>query len=190
MVLRSALIATIRAMLKSSPRSDEIVEEDPAEQWGDRRAEQYRLVFEEARRALDRQASSLDSVRGRAGTLIAASSIVTGFIGNFQAVASPGLAFWLALAAYGGVVLLAVVILWPARGWRLGPDTKRVLEDYLDRDDFASQPELHRALAIHMDGWYARNQRRLDLRLRLFVAASILLLVEVVALVVEVRGPE
>jgi hypothetical protein len=161
----------------------------PEQGWGDLRSAQYALVYDEARRALERQAASLDGVRGRAGTIIAASSLVTTFIGNNQAVGAVGPAFIVALISYIGVVLLAVVILWPVRGWRLGPETQRVLDDYVDRDDFASLPELHRSLAIHMQSWYSRNQDRLNIRLRLFSVACTLMLIEVVALVIELRGP-
>ena len=156
--------------------------------WGERRQGQYALVFDEARRALDRQAAGLDGVRGRAGTLVAAASLVTSFTSSSLAIAQVGLPLVVALAAYFGIVFLAVVIMWPVRGWRIGPDTKRVLDDYIDRADFASLAELHRSLALHMQNWYDGNQRRLSLRLRLFSIACVLLLVEVLALVVELRG--
>jgi hypothetical protein len=83
--------------------------------------------------------------------------------------------------------MLAVVILWPVRRWRLGADPKRLLEDYIDREDYASLPEMHRALAVHMDGWYENNQR-LNQRLALFAVACMLLVVEVIALVIELQG--
>jgi hypothetical protein len=158
------------------------------ELWGDRRQAQYAVVFDEARRSLDRQASSLDGVRGRAGTLVAAASLVTSFTGSTADLSRAGPSLLAALGAYLGVVVLAVVIMWPLRDWRLGPDTKRVLEDYIDREDYASLAELHRSLALHMHAWYQRNQPRLNIRLRLFSVSCILLLVEVVALVVELRG--
>ena len=158
------------------------------ELWGERRQAQYGVVFDEARRSLDRQASSLDGVRGRAGTLVAAASLVTSFTGSTADLSRAGPSLLAALGAYLGVVVLAVVIMWPLRDWRLGPDTKRVLEDYIDREDYASLAELHRSLALHMHAWYERNQPRLNIRLRLFSVSCILLLVEVVALVVELRG--
>ena len=154
--------------------------------WDDARAQQYELAFTEARRALDRQAASLDGIRSRAGVLVAASSLVTSFIGSGASGAGPALV--VALVAYFGVVMLAVVILWPVRRWRLGADPKRLLEDYIDREDYASLPEMHRALAVHMDGWYETNQRRLNQRLALFAVACMLLVVEVVALVIELQG--
>jgi hypothetical protein len=49
-----------------------------------------RVVYEESVRAMNQQAGVLDNLRARAGTLIAAASLVTGFLGG-QALAKPSL---------------------------------------------------------------------------------------------------
>lgn len=84
------------------------------------------LAYAESTRAIELQARMLDELRSRCGTLIAAASVTTAFLGSaalehssLDAVAV------LALLAFLGVLGLALWILMPRAGWAfsLGADT-------------------------------------------------------------------
>ena len=82
------------------------------------------LAYEAAVRAMDGQTATLESLRTRAATVLSAASLVTAFLGGL-ALAGPTLSngqvqrqaldewSWVAIAAFIGVVLLSLAILFP-----------------------------------------------------------------------------
>ena len=91
----------------------------------------HRLAYDEARRRLDAQEQSLDELRSRAGVLIAASTIVTTFLGGSAASSAGALTLvtLLAIAAFVASVGLAGWTLLPRDGWAFYFGTTKLLEE-------------------------------------------------------------
>lgn len=76
------------------------------------------LAYEEAKRAIDRQTNSLDGCRSRAGTLLAAISVVTSFVGGL-ALGDDDLSSWtIAAGAVAAILFLAAAGACGGRGDR------------------------------------------------------------------------
>jgi hypothetical protein len=86
------------------------------------------IAFDFAKSGVEGARARLDNIRSRAGTLISAASIVTSFLGAAAIKRSkpePGInviardlvqpAHWLAIAAFIGVVIACMWVLWPRR---------------------------------------------------------------------------
>ena len=145
----------------------------------------YELAYREGVRALSEQQIVTDSFRTRAGLLLSGAAIATSFLG--QAALDRGItAFtWLAIAAFvalGGAVL---GILWPRRDWEYAMRPELLIENYIEHPEPLPMPQIHRDLALHMDRSYLQNRGQLLRLTWLFRLASILLVVEVVAWVVD-----
>jgi hypothetical protein len=85
------------------------------------------LAYFEAVRAIEEQSSVLASLQTRAGTLLAASSLVTSFLGG--RALSGEFHFWsiLALGAFVATSLLTVGVLWPRHRWRFVVSPARLI---------------------------------------------------------------
>ena len=82
--------------------------------------ERAKLAYEAETRSLDMQASSLDALRTRAGTLFAVTSLVASFLGS-QTLRAKGLHPWPVWVAVGALVascLLTLLVLWPWHWWQ------------------------------------------------------------------------
>ncbi len=143
----------------------------------------YQLAFEEAKRAVVQQAGAVEALRGRAGTLLAVASLATSFLGGLalQDKAPRGWLSWVAVAAFVGVVVLAVLILLPSYKWVFALSARRIIGDYIEGEPPADLAATHRDLALHLENHLDRNEKRLDWLYRQFTAASALLVVEVLA---------
>jgi hypothetical protein len=141
----------------------------------------YQLAYEEAQRALTNQAGALDGLRGRAGTLLAVASLATSFLGGlvFQGGTPKGWAPQVGIFAFIAVVLLSLVVLLPMPGWKFTVSAQVIVRDFIEADSPASLAETHRELALRFEQWLNQNQRRLNRRYWIFIAASALLAVEV-----------
>jgi hypothetical protein len=141
----------------------------------------YQLAYDEAKRALTDQASALDALRGRAGTLLAVASLATAFLGGlvFENGTPKGWAPRLGMFAFIGVVLLSLLLLVPLPGWRFTASPKAIVRDFIEAGSPASLTETHRELALRFGKWLDRNQKRLNVLYLIFAAASALLAVEV-----------
>lgn len=147
--------------------------------------EVQRIAYEQSLRALDLQHQALTNLRSRAGTLLAAASVVASFLGApalQQNSASWGVT--VALGALAGVLLLTVLIL---KNWtftfRLSADT--ILED-LKRGSYPNEAEAFGTLARFMEQNHEMNEIRITQLGRWFEWASVLLIVETVALMTAV----
>jgi hypothetical protein len=139
------------------------------------------IIYAEAVRALEEQESNLDGLRVRTGTLLAAVSLITAFLGA-QAIArhggSLGVAGWVAVAFFVASALGGLVVLWPWT-WSFVVSPATLIEDHVDVEDPTSADELALYLArVHEENWNA-NAARLEWLFWAFRAATICLAAEV-----------
>jgi hypothetical protein len=115
----------------------------------------FQLAYESALRAIEDQSSVIESLRSRAGTVFAATALVTSFLGgfaltreedeaSFELVSLPGLA----VAIFAILALLTLAILWP---YRLrfsisARDMLSIVESRRDTDDPVRAIEAYREL--------------------------------------------
>jgi hypothetical protein len=79
----------------------------------------YARAYDEAKRALDEQERVVAELRSRVGTLIAAATITTSFLGG-RILSSHRLhpLAWAAIGCFAFVGITLLALLWPWRGWR------------------------------------------------------------------------
>jgi hypothetical protein len=150
----------------------------------------YELAYNEGMRQLEHQERSLDELRTRTATLLAASALTTSFLG---AAALPHGPVWtvpvlIALTAFLIGIVTCVAVLWPRGHWEFVNAPERVIGDYAEGEPPATLPETHRDLALHAGTHATRNARRLGLRYIGFDIAAIALLVQVIAWLVALLG--
>jgi hypothetical protein len=150
----------------------------------------YELAFREGVRQLEHQESSLDELRSRAGTLLAASSLATSFLG---AAALPKGTAWdwpvyLAVAFFAVGIVLCLAVLWPLTEWRFVNSPAKVIDDYIEGQPPASLAETYKDLALHAGQHAQHNGVRLRWLYWSFQGAAICLLVQVVAWLVVLWG--
>lgn len=139
--------------------------------------ERLALVFAESVRAIERQASAVDELRGRATAMVGAGAVVAGFLGQ-PALERGGCAAAVGAAAFAALGLMAAFVLWP-REWDFITNVRQVIKHHIDRDDDASIDQLRWALAIDLRDAYEKNEpKRKDL-VRAVTASCGLLVVEV-----------
>lgn len=120
------------------------------------------VILEEARRAIESQAASLDELRARTGVLLAAAAVSASFLG--AATASPGVSLGFiggsALVAFSlGVGSCLKVLLPKRRGWTFVTSPKQLIKDWVD----ISRPEsMQLFLAKSLEDNYDENEKRLD----------------------------
>lgn len=143
------------------------------------------LVLDQAQRGLTRQQADLDNLRARAGTLVAAASLVSSFLGA-QALKDSHLpkpaiaAVGVAVLALVVVIASAVVIVWPYT-WRWGINAHLLLSAYVEGDDPATLDETRRSLAWYMQDDADTNQVKLDSLFRTLQLALIGVGIEVLS---------
>jgi hypothetical protein len=155
-----------------------------------------KLAFDEAKRTIDRQETGLDGLRSRAGVLLSAASLVTAFLGG-QALAKPSIAngavtrpaigAWgvVAIAAFVGVGLLTVAILWPYN-WRFAMETGPILDTKAEAQPM-NYEEVQEQLAGYHDKNYRLNQPKIDVLFWVFRLAALLLTLETVAWIFDLE---
>jgi hypothetical protein len=149
------------------------------------------LAYEEARSSVSSQISTLDGLRARAGTLLAAASLVTSFLGG-QALTKPALEHglvvrgeigaegWVAIGFFILVAMLTLGILWPYQ-WRFDMGATTILTG----SDF---DETQRDLAKYHEQNYDLNKAKLDRLFWFFRWACVFLAAETVAWLVDLGG--
>jgi len=144
--------------------------------------ERAKLAYEAETRSLDMQASSLDALRTRAGTLFAVTSLVASFLGS-QTLRAKGLHPWPVWVAVGALVascLLTLLVLWPWHWWQARIDGKWILEHWVDQKSY-SIDIVHRRLAMAAADKYEANQNSIVCLEHIYQAAGFFVLVQVVA---------
>jgi hypothetical protein len=106
-------------------------------------------------RALSEQAAALNELRSRAGTLLAAASLVASVLGS-QALHRVGFDAWTvaALGALSVTLVACIFVLWPRDGLIFSLSGPEVYENLFE----FSTPEIHRRLAYWVQEFRANNQ--------------------------------
>ena len=147
------------------------------------------LVYEEGLRGLDRQATAVDELRGRAATLVTAASIVASFLGADALAKTRSESVWSALGigAFVLVGLAAVFVLWPRR-WVLTFSPGQLLALYVESDEPYDIDDLRQDMASKFDDAYQANETRRRRLTRAIEVACGALVLEVAAWLFAVRG--
>lgn len=150
----------------------------------------YELAYEAALRSLAQQENTVDNLRTRAGTVLAAVTISTSFLGSV-ALADGDRSCW-AYVGLAGFVLCLISCMWIVRprknAWvfRLEPD------DLILRMEGAqaySKEIWQRGLAIDAGRALKENDERINELYWTFQAALVFLMLEVVGFIAELlRG--
>jgi hypothetical protein len=154
------------------------------------------IGYEEALRSINSQAGVLGDLRGRAGTLLGAASLVTSFLGG-AALAGPAFeggvvseppisaAGWVAIVAFCAIGAVSLAILWPYI-WRFDMDPVGIITS-AERADVSAED-----LKLDLAGFHQRNfeanQWKLDRLFWAFRLGSLALVVETVAWIIDLRG--
>jgi hypothetical protein len=143
------------------------------------------IVYDESIRAITQQQAALDALRSRTGTLLAAASITTAFLGGEALTREPGLGLgaWTAIVAFSAVGSLSIAILWPWT-WRFSHDASVLIEDHLEVPERRDPKQIQLFLARTNDSNWDVNQSRLELLFWCFRAGSLFLAIEVVLWIV------
>lgn len=140
------------------------------------------IVYDEALAAIARQVGSVESMRSRASTVLAAASIVTTFFGT-KAIARHGdqISNWskFAIIAFLAVAAVTLGLLLP-REWRWSRSPSSMIADYIETESPASSDEMLRDLALHIEDDFAQNEKQIRVMTWLFNAAIFFLTAEVV----------
>lgn len=93
------------------------------------------VILEEARRAIDFQASALDELRARTGILLAAAAVSGSFLGAATARADVGFGFLggVAVVAFVLGIAFCIVVLWPPGddAWIFVNSPKQLINDWV-----------------------------------------------------------
>jgi len=137
------------------------------------------LAYELSLRTLGQQEASLNDLRARTGTLIAAASIVTSFLGG-AAFARAGLDGWsgVALVAFASSITLATWVLLPKQSLIFSVQGSTLYETEI-REDVFSIGETHRRLAYWLDAFHGANEPKLARLYSGYRLATLALLAEV-----------
>jgi hypothetical protein len=137
------------------------------------------LAYKLSLRTLGQQESAVNELRARTGSLIAAASIVTSFLGG-AAFTRAGLNVWsvVALVAFTASIASATWVLLPKDKLIFSVEGSALYEGEIEADVFAIG-ETHRRLAYWLDGYHRDNEPKLDGLYRWYRLATAGLLVEV-----------
>jgi hypothetical protein len=144
------------------------VEEDP----------RWKLVFEEAQRALTYQQGVLDSLRTRATVLTAAAALVSTLFGVPALKSNElGLAAGFAIGSAALVLISAAIICAPWYSWSFASNAS-ILAENVSKFNIN---EFRCNLAANFDDWYNDNAERLKGLQWTFTAGLFFLLIETLA---------
>ena len=147
-------------------------------------------IYDESVRTISEQSKLLDSLRTRAGTLLAAANIATAFLGGLALTRSPtahaaspahlhGLA-WVAVGLFYFAFALSLIVLTPSRNWVFWHHPHDLLGVYIDPGPPTTLSEFRRTISYYNGTHYNRNGNRLRWLFGAFSVASLALAVEVV----------
>lgn len=142
-------------------------------------------MYEEALRGISRQQDVIDGLRNRSGTLFAAASLVTAFLGGQALTRRPELdaLAWLAIFAFVTLFGLVLALLWPWK-FRFTLSPLILIEDHLEK----SVPDLQKYLAEIWDKNFDLNGVTIARLHVLFRIACVALCVEVIAWLLSLWG--
>lgn len=135
-----------------------------------------KVVHDESVRNLRDQATILDGLRERAGTLLAAAALVTAFLAPpalRTADTASGVSYqfgrlaWAATGCFVAAVVAALVVLLP-RKWTFGHDAHDLMDKFLDSEPRGSVDEIHYHLAYYNELHHRDNATKLGRLLVVF----------------------
>jgi hypothetical protein len=139
------------------------------------------VVYEQAVRAVEQQVHQLDELRNRTSVVLAASGVITGFLG--RGAVERGLEAWgyCALAAFVTSALACVWVLLPRwESWEFSINAKKLTPYFLDEADPEPPDELFKYLANAIQDDFEQNANRLSNLYSGFTLACVTLAVETV----------
>jgi len=139
-----------------------------------------RLSFDAAVRALDLQERSVEQIRGRAGILLATSSVTASFLGaqTIQRTAGLGTLGTLALISLVVSIGLFVYVLLPKEGFVFGLSGPKTYESLFEFQ--GEEEEVRRRLIYWLETFWQSNQTKIDALSRYFAAAALALMLQLV----------
>jgi hypothetical protein len=144
------------------------------------------FVYQEALRGLLQQQAAVESLHGRAATLIFAASFVSSLLGARALEDGVGAWDWTALGLLVAIGALAVLMLWPYYNLTFRFDPGELLARYVDVPEPVPIAEMHRELALRIKADWARNGRIVRRLREAMQVALILLLAEIVVWLVSI----
>jgi hypothetical protein len=146
----------------------------------------YELAYEASIRAIDAQAMLVESLRSRAGTMLAATALVTSFFGGQALVRAGGSPLHLvsyttgALVSFIAVSALTLTMLLPftLRVSVSAAEILRVVEGE-PRDDQLTSADVLREVALQLEAIYDSNTRQVRILEACFRLAIVSLVAEV-----------
>lgn len=142
------------------------------------------LVYEEIRARLKDQASQLEQLRNRGGSIVAVGAVAVSFLGGSILDSDGGAAwpFWAAVVLFVVVVLIGLSIMFPREvWWLLHPAPADLLRHYIDLPEVDAK----RYLAEYMSQWVLENEEKLLPLYRRTQAAVLMTGASVVLLVID-----
>jgi hypothetical protein len=125
----------------------------------------------------------LEDLQSRAGTLLAAATLVTSFLGG-RALGGHFHAWSIiAVAAFVVTGLTVIGVLWPRHRWRFVVSASAFLKAASDQSPTLAVA--HRELALRLEAMYDHNQQRLHELFALFRLSCAFLVLEVIAWIAE-----
>jgi hypothetical protein len=150
-------------------------------------AGKYDLALEEARRELSRQSADLASLRDRSVTLLGIGGTLVSILGGLAIRDGGDLGTFtvVAVGAFCALSAITVIVLWP-RKVEFGQDPSRIIE--AADVPGATTDDLVKHLAEQMNTQYGTNKPKVDDLVWWYCGAVVLFVVEVVALLLDLRG--
>jgi hypothetical protein len=143
------------------------------------------LAYAEGVRAVAEQSAVLEGLQARAGTLLAAASLVTSFLGgralrgNFD--------FWsvVAVAAFVATSVLTIGVLWPRHRWLFVISAGGLLAAARTEGAADAARRAHEEVALRLERMFDENEETLRALFRTFRWACAFLIAEVVAWIAD-----
>lgn len=147
----------------------------------------YQLALDEARRAMEQQRADLSGLRDRAGTLLGFAGLASAFLGGLaiRDGAKLGHWTWVAVAAFVLIALGVLFVMWP-RKFTLSLGSPKLV-GWVE-DDGAELNKMRRDVALWLDDHHTENQKKLDRMYAAYTSAILLLMIEIVALLLDLKG--
>jgi hypothetical protein len=146
-----------------------------------------KTAYEAALRALAGQADEFNQMRSRTGTLLAAGSITTSFLGA-QAVGHGPLGFFggAALVAFVSFLLPCIYVLLPKRDFIFSISGTVLYENLYE---FRREPaEFYRRLTYWLQGFWEHNQQKIESVTRFFLWGAISLTAQIALWALALRA--
>jgi uncharacterized membrane protein len=152
-----------------------------AETRPDEDANRSAFVYQEALRGLLQQQGAIQSLQGRAATMIFAASFASSLLGSVALADGLGFWDWIALGLLFAIGALAAFLLWPYYNLTFRFDPEDLLARYVDVAEPPQMMAIHRELALRIKADWRRNGRTVRRMREALQLALVLLLVEIAA---------